>query len=160
MLCPKCGYENPDTAKNCANCKVNLEWANANRDELKSQFQKEESLREEENRILENMGTMLLVTTPTIENHPIKTYLGIVSSEIVLGTGLFSELNAVASDWFGVRSSEFERKMKNARQSSLLELKKEAANLGANAVVSVRLDYETVGSLFMLYTSGTAVFIE
>ena len=53
--------------------------------------------------------------------------------------------------------------MRAARRTALYELKKEAHEVGANAVIGVDLDYvelSAAGSMVMLVASGTAVKIE
>lgn len=105
---------------------------------------------------------MLVTTTPTVEGYPIKTYLGVVTGETIIGANAFKDLAAAFTDIFGGRSSAYERTLQEAKETSLQEMQQRAAQMGANAVVGVDLDYETIGSgnsMLMVACSGTAVII-
>jgi len=105
---------------------------------------------------------MLITTTPTIEGHPIRNYLGVVSSESIIGANAVKDFMAGVRDFFGGRSGAYESVVREGVQNALLELQQRAAAMGANAVVGVDLDYETVGasgSMMMVTASGTAVQI-
>ena len=105
---------------------------------------------------------MILTTTPTIEGQPIKQYLGIVTSETIIGANAFKDFMAGLTDFFGGRSSTYEKVLIEAKDSALAELQQRAAQKGANAIVGIDLDYETVGangSMLMVTVSGTAVVI-
>lgn len=106
--------------------------------------------------------TMIVTTTPTIEGHPIRNYLGVVSSESIIGANVVKDFMANMRDFFGGRSATYENVVREGVQNALSELQQRAAALGANAVVGVDLDYETVGasgSMLMVTASGTAVQI-
>jgi uncharacterized protein YbjQ (UPF0145 family) len=103
---------------------------------------------------------MLLTTTPTIEGKPIQQYIGIVTAETIIGANIFKDLFAGIRDIVGGRSGTYERVIEEARQSALAELQQKAQHMGANAVVGVDLDFETVGSggsMLMVVATGTAV---
>ena len=105
---------------------------------------------------------MIISTTPTLEGSPIKTYLGIVSSETIFGTNAIRDFMAQLRDFFGGRSASYEEVLLQAKQEALRELEARAARLGATAVVGVDLSYETVGadgSMLMVVATGTAVVI-
>lgn len=106
---------------------------------------------------------MLVTTTPNIEGHQIKTYKGLVSGEAILGANLFKDLFASITDVIGGRSGSYERELRKAKDIALEEMKEEAHQLGANAIVAVDLDYETIGSgggnMLMVSATGTAVVI-
>jgi uncharacterized protein YbjQ (UPF0145 family) len=107
------------------------------------------------------LAAITIVTTLSIEGKKISKYLGIVSAEVVLGTGLFTDLETIGSDFFGVRSSALQNKLKQAKDASFLELKRKAYMLGANTVLAVDMDYAVIGhNMIMLVTNGTAVWIE
>ncbi|MGN0090997.1 MAG: heavy metal-binding domain-containing protein [Alloprevotella sp.] len=106
---------------------------------------------------------MILTTTPTIEGHKIQKYLGIVTSESIIGANAFRDLGAQIRDFFGGRTRGYEKVLKEARENALRELEEYAEQLGANAIVGIDLDYESVGesnSILMAVASGTAVVIE
>ena len=105
---------------------------------------------------------MLLTTTPTIEERPVVQYLGIVTSESIIGANFVRDFFASIRDIIGGRSGSYESVLREAKDAALRELQQEAERLGANAVVGVDLDYETVGgsgSMLMVTASGTAVII-
>lgn len=105
---------------------------------------------------------MLLTTTPTIEGHPIQNYHGIVTAETIIGANVFRDFAASMRDFFGGRSGSYETVLIEAKNTALNELSQRAAQMGANAVVGIDLDYETVGqsnSMLMVVATGTAVTI-
>ena len=106
---------------------------------------------------------MTLSTTPAIEGRRITKYCGIVTGEAILGANIFKDLFAGIRDIVGGRSATYERELRKARELALAEVAQNAAELGANAVVGIDLDYETVGgqgSMLMVTESGTAVVVE
>lgn len=105
---------------------------------------------------------MLLTTTNLIEGKPIQQYLGIVTAETIIGANIFKDLFAGIRDIVGGRSGTYERVIEEARTHALNELQGRAQQLGANAVVGIDLDFETVGSggsMLMVVATGTAVII-
>ena len=105
---------------------------------------------------------MTLSTTPAIEGRRITKYCGIVTGEAILGANIFKDLFAGIRDIVGGRSATYERELRKARELALAEVAQNAAELGANAVVGIDLDYETVGgqgSMLMVTVSGTAVTV-
>ena len=104
---------------------------------------------------------MIITTTPTIENHPITEYKGIIFSEVIAGVNALKDLAAGFRDFFGGRSQSYEDELLKARKEALFELEKRAEKLGANAIVGVKIDVETVGtgSMLMVVATGTAVRI-
>ena len=103
---------------------------------------------------------VIVTTTNAIEGRPVQDYLGIVTGEAILGANLFRDLFANIRDIVGGRSGSYERVLREARDAALAELMDEARRRGANAVIGVDLDYETIGdkgSMLMVSASGTAV---
>ncbi len=106
---------------------------------------------------------MLLTTTPTIEGKKIITYYGVVTGETIIGANVFRDFMASIRDFFGGRSGAYEDVLREAKNTAMAEMSKEAERMGANAVVGIDLDYETVGqsgSMLMVTCSGTAVRFE
>ena len=104
---------------------------------------------------------MLISTTPTIEGRPIQAYKGVVTGETIIGANVFKDFMAGIRDIIGGRSS-YERVLREAKDTSLAEMQRRAQEMGANAIVGVDIDYETVGqngSMLMVAVSGTAVVI-
>jgi uncharacterized protein YbjQ (UPF0145 family) len=102
---------------------------------------------------------MIISTTPSIEGRPIAEYRGLVTGEAILGANIFKDLFAGIRDIVGGRSGAYEQELAKARSIALEEMEAVAVSLGADAVVGVDLDYETVGqgSMLMVTASGTAV---
>lgn len=101
---------------------------------------------------------MLLTTTPVIEGKRIINYYGIVTGETIIGANVFRDLFASIRDIVGGRSKAYEEVLQQAKDIALKEMGEQAARLGANAVIGVDLDYETInGSMLMVTASGTAV---
>lgn len=105
---------------------------------------------------------MLLTTTPSVEGKKVKSYLGIVSGEAILGVNIIKDFFAGIRDVVGGRSAAYEEELIKAKGIAMNELTERAKQLGANAVIGVDLDYETVGqsgSMLMVSVSGTAVVL-
>jgi uncharacterized protein YbjQ (UPF0145 family) len=105
---------------------------------------------------------MLTTTTPSIEGYEIVEYLGLVTGEAILGANIFKDFFAGIRDIVGGRSAAYEQELRKARDLALQEMIAEAEGLGANAVIGVDLDYETLqvgqtGGMLMVSVSGTAV---
>ena len=106
---------------------------------------------------------MIITTTNSIEGHSIREYRGIAFGEVITGIDMFRDLGASLTNIFGGRSAGYEDELQNAREEALRELERRAADLGANAVVGVDIDYEVLGSnngMLMVSASGTAVVID
>ena len=103
---------------------------------------------------------MLLTTTPNIQGREITQYFGIVSGETIIGANLFKDFFAGIRDIVGGRASSYESVRREAKESALQEMSDQAARMGANAVIGIDLDFETVGangSMLMVTAAGTAV---
>lgn len=105
---------------------------------------------------------MILSTTPTIEGHPVREYKGVVTGETIIGANFVKDFFASIRDVIGGRSGSYEKVLSKARDTSMLEMQERASRLGANAIVGIDIDYETVGqgnSMLMVAVSGTAVVV-
>ncbi len=102
---------------------------------------------------------MLVLTTPNIEGKTIDSYQGIVTGEAILGANFVKDIFASLRDIVGGRSAAYESELRRAKDLAIEEMVEQARGMGANAVVGVDLDYETVGagSMLMVSASGTAV---
>jgi uncharacterized protein YbjQ (UPF0145 family) len=106
---------------------------------------------------------MLVTTTNTVEGHRILEYKGLVAGEAILGANVFRDLFASIRDIVGGRSGSYERVLSDARNTAVDDMVERAREMGANAVIGVDVDYETVGSngsMLMVTAAGTAVRIE
>ena len=102
---------------------------------------------------------MITSTTPTIEGNPIKEYLGLISSEVIVWANVVKDIFAGLTDFFWGRSSAYESALIQGKNEAMDELITKAKKLWADAVVGIDMDYEAVGkgSMFMINISGTAV---
>lgn len=101
---------------------------------------------------------MIVSTTGFIDGKKVAAYLGVVSGETILGANIFRDLLASIRDIVGGRAGAYENVLRDARQTAIAEMTAAAASLGADAVIGVDLDYETVGNgMLMVSASGTAV---
>ena len=106
------------------------------------------------------MTKLIITTTPTIEGRPATQYLGIVSGETIISANIIKDFFAGIRDIIGGRTGSYEKVLREAKESSLKEMEEMAIALGADAIVGVDLDYETMGpsgGMLMVTSSGTAV---
>jgi len=105
---------------------------------------------------------MLICTTDTLDGYRIEEYLGIVTGETISGANVVRDIMATVTDYVGGRSGTYEEVLGDARQSTMAELSDRAQILGANAIIGVSFDYETVGArgaMLLVTATGTAVRI-
>jgi uncharacterized protein YbjQ (UPF0145 family) len=103
---------------------------------------------------------MIVTTTSSLQNRDIAEYKGVVTGEVIVGANIFKDLFAGIRDIVGGRSGTYESTLKDARTTAIQEMVNEAKALGADAVIGMDLDYETVGansSMLMVTATGTAV---
>lgn len=103
---------------------------------------------------------MIVTTTPTIEGYPVTQYLRVVCGETIAGVNMFKDIAAGIRNIVGGRSEAYERELVQAREAALAEMVQRAQELGAEGVVGVDIDYETLCSdngMLMVTASGTAV---
>jgi uncharacterized protein YbjQ (UPF0145 family) len=108
-------------------------------------------------------AAVIATTTPSIEGKKITAYRGIVTGEAIMGANIFKDIFAGIRDIVGGRSATYEKELRRAREIALEEIKTAAAEMGANAVVAIDIDYETVGgkaSMLIVTVSGTAVVLQ
>src|SRR5688572_16286141 len=103
---------------------------------------------------------MILTTTHTIEGKTVSRYAGLVSGEAILGANIFRDIFASIRDVVGGRSGSYEEALRQAKDIAIKEMEDEAKRLGANAVIGIDLDYETINNMLMVTACGTAVVIE
>ena len=105
---------------------------------------------------------MILTTTPNIEGYKILEYKGLVTGETIIGANFIKDFFAGIRDIVGGRSKSYEKVLQEGEETSVREMMQRAQELGANAIVGIDIDYETVGqggSMLMVACSGTAVRI-
>ncbi|MEQ9265858.1 MAG: heavy metal-binding domain-containing protein [Balneolaceae bacterium] len=106
---------------------------------------------------------MVMTTTNQLEGKEVKKYLGVVTGEAILGANIFKDIFAGIRDIVGGRSASYERELQEARRIAFNELEEKAQRVGANAILGIDIDYETIGangSMLMVSVTGTAVLAE
>ena len=105
---------------------------------------------------------MLVTTTHTLQDRKVTDYLGLVTGESILGANIIRDVFAGIRDIVGGRAGAYEKVLRDARRIAIDEMTEEARRLGANAVIGVDVDYETVGggTMLMVSVSGTAVQVD
>ena len=105
---------------------------------------------------------MILSTTPQIEGRPVREDKGVVTGETIIGANFVKDIFAGIRDIVGGRAGSYEKVLIEAKDTSMQEMMQRAEALGANAIIGIDIDYETIGangSMLMVATSGTAVVI-
>ncbi len=101
---------------------------------------------------------MIITTTHDVQGQEVSEYLGIIVGESIIATNIMRDILASVRDIVGGRSGAYEEKMQEARDIAISEMTEKAEELGADAVLAVDIDYETVGNnMMMVSASGTAV---
>ena len=101
---------------------------------------------------------MIYATTNILEGYRIEKYLGVIAGEAIMGANVFKDFSAGIRDIVGGRSGSYEKELRQAKVLAMEDLTAKAEELGANAVIGIDLDYETIrGSMLMVSVSGTAV---
>lgn len=109
---------------------------------------------------------MLLSTTNSIDGCNISEYRGVVFGEVVSGIDFIRDFSARITNFTGGRSKGYEQELIDARAHALTEMSTRAEKIGANAVVGVKVDYESIpvgqngNSMMIVVASGTAVVLE
>ena len=106
---------------------------------------------------------MIITTTNNVEGRSVDEYKGIVTGEAIMGANMFKDMFAGIRDIVGGRSGAYEEELRTAKEIALREMQENAHARGADAILGVDLDYETVGSnssMLMVTASGTAVRLE
>ncbi|MBK8442524.1 MAG: YbjQ family protein [Sphingobacteriales bacterium] len=102
---------------------------------------------------------MIISTTPTLQGYDIENYLGLVTGEVIVGANIFKDLFAGIRDIVGGRSGSYEEVLAEARENAIREMLQRAETQGANAIVGVDVDYETINNMLIVCVSGTAVHV-
>jgi uncharacterized protein YbjQ (UPF0145 family) len=105
---------------------------------------------------------MIMTTTSTLQDRRISQYLGVVQGEAILGANVFKDFFAGIRDIVGGRSGAYEQELRHAREIAMGEMQQSAEVMGANAIIGIDIDYESIvigngGGMLMVTASGTAV---
>jgi uncharacterized protein YbjQ (UPF0145 family) len=102
--------------------------------------------------------SIVLATTNHIEGRPVQQYLGLVAGEVILGVNVFKDIAAGFRNIVGGRSGKYEEELRKGRDGAVAEMIQHAQQAGADAIIGIKIDYETVGGqMLMITASGTAV---
>lgn len=146
----------------CPECNKTL-WRSTNMLCEECAEKKREATSEASQQIAQRAASIVL-TTETSQSFPIRQRLGIVTGECVLGMNIVKDFMVGARDLIGGRSETMQKSMRDARNAAMQEMKVEASNLGANAVVAVKIDYQnlttTAGAIMVVTAVGTAVMAD
>ena len=105
----------------------------------------------------------MIISTTGIEGKKILAYKGIVFGEVVAGVNMFKDMAAGLRNVFGGRASRYEGELTQAREEAIAEMMERASERGANAIIGIKMDYETLGAengMLMVTCSGTAVVVD
>ncbi|SCZ49048.1 heavy metal-binding domain-containing protein [Thiohalomonas denitrificans] len=173
LICPKCDKETFHTESVCAFCGVSLEGVRTQY--VKDQKAASEAKVNEAKRTgdysklsvteIESLSDKIIVTTEAVmQGYSVTRRFDVISSECVFGMNLFRDFFSGMRDLFGGRSAASQKVLRDARRICLMELRREALMLGANAVIGVDLDYSEISgggkSMLFLVATGTAVNVD
>lgn len=129
---------------------------------VRGQAESAEATAEErrERRIQRGSSDLILTTTPGIEGRRIVQYRGIVLGEAVVGANIVADAIAGIQDVTGGRVHVYEEEFTDAREAAFSQIADAARALGANAIVGIAVDYETIGRMLIVCARGTAVLVE
>ncbi len=104
----------------------------------------------------------LLVTTGTsFEGYKITEYLDILSTEVVLNIGMFSELGGEICDISGKTNTIVAQKLTDAKEEALELLKNKASEKCAGALLGIQYGMQNlVENMLVISVTGTAVRIQ
>jgi len=176
--CSKCGKETSmfnlhtvGVSQVCDQCLIPSEFnpkiesmQQAKQDLIDMKRREEDRKNEIEELILRKpylIDSIIITSVFSLEGKAVKKYFDFITAEAVIGTGIFSEFDASISDFFGVRGSSFEKKLKKAKEHATKQLKQDAFRLGANYILGADIDYMEIGNNMLMVTiSGTPAIIE
>jgi uncharacterized protein YbjQ (UPF0145 family) len=103
---------------------------------------------------------VLLSTTSSLQGWQVDEYVGPVSAQFVIGTGLLADYFASWTDLFGAHSRAYQDKLDRINTEALEMIAEKAHRLRANVVLGLRVDHDEISgsgkSMLMVTASGTA----
>lgn len=107
---------------------------------------------------------LIVTTAPFIDGYRVTRTIDVITAENFIGMSIFKDCFAGVRDVLGGRVGSAQKILRQARIESMGEMKKEAFNLGANAIIGVDIDYSEFSggnkSMLFMVISGTAVTVE
>lgn len=118
-------------------------------------------LHDKNNKFNSSILTHKITTGYNFDGYDIIEYLSVISGNVVIGTGVFSEVAASISDFFGTTSTLFENKMEKSKEIAVKKLIAKSAELGGNAIIGIDFDFFTLGNnMLAVSANGTSVTIQ
>lgn len=147
-ICPNCSWKNITKWDRCAKCGYPQHPTVDQIESYRAEKEKQENF--------------LFSTTPNLQGKQITNYHGVISSVVALGTGLLSDLNATISDLTGGRSTGYQKKLQEATDTLLNEMRVKATSKNdlVNGIIGLRIDYTTTSTSNMMLVCGTGTAIE
>ena len=154
IVCPKCGKELNDYEISklwCTNCNAKFK--------TKQDLYDNNPVFKEKNELQQKLKNDFLVTTGNhFVGYNIEKYFNLLNSEVVMGTGILSEMNAQISDFFGETSYKFEQKLQNAKELALQKIIDSAIEINSNAIIGFRYEiFSFSDNIISVSAYGTAV---
>ncbi|MEA4812982.1 MAG: YbjQ family protein [Anaerolineaceae bacterium] len=106
---------------------------------------------------------MIITNTNNVDNAQVTEYIGLVFGEVIEGVNFLKDFAAGLRNFVGGRSGTYEQSLIQARSEAINEMAVRAQQMGADAILGVKVDYETLGeggSMLMVTASGTAVKLQ
>ena len=107
---------------------------------------------------------MIVTSANTLEDRTIVEYKGLVTGESLIGAHIYKDLFSGVRDVVGGRTSKYEEEIQRARDIALTSMKEKATQLGANAIIGLRISYDnlggTMGNTILITAYGTAIYYE
>ena len=105
---------------------------------------------------------MIIATTNYVPGMEVVEYKGL-ATEVVAGINVIKDIGAGIRNLFGGRVQGYEDEIIKARAEVLKELEARAAEMGANAIIGVRIDFDPLGgdgnNMLLVTVTGTAVVV-
>ena len=102
---------------------------------------------------------MIIATTNYVPGMEVVEYKGLATG----GINVIKDIGAGIRNLFGGRVKGYEDEIIQARAEALKELEARAAEMGANAVIGVRVDFDALGgdgnNMLLVTVTGTAVVV-
>ena len=106
---------------------------------------------------------MIITTTQDVPGMETVEYRGLATGEVVAGINVVKDIGAGIRNLFGGRIKGYEDEIIQARAEALKQLEAHAAEMGANAVIGFRIDFDALGSdgnnMLLVTVTGTAVVV-
>jgi len=108
------------------------------------------------------LARIIITTGSDIPGRQIDSIVGIVGAETALGLSIFKDIANNFRDFFGGRSKTVQSAVRDARTVCMIELRREAIRLNADAIIAIKIDFSELstggaGGILFVAATGTAV---